>query len=84
MTAIFRTLRPRQNPTPDATPMTIALIDSPSRTASAAKNDSLALKNGPDTRSETSEFGQVMSEIMPPTVSTAPWLPGVRAALHPS
>jgi len=46
--------------------MTLASIDAPSRTSSAAKNDALALKNGQDTRSETSEFGQVMSEIMPP------------------
>lgn len=46
--------------------MTLASIDAPSRTASAAKNDALALKNGQDQRSETSEFGQLMSEIMPP------------------
>ncbi len=52
--------------------MTIALIDSPSRTANASKSDSLALKNGQNPRTEGSEFGLVMSEIMPPSGAPGP------------
>lgn len=52
--------------------MTIASIDSPSRTASTPKSDALALKNDQDTRSEASGFGQVMSGVMPPPGDTGP------------
>ena len=46
--------------------MTIALIDNPSRAGNSLKTDSLDLKNDKDSRSPSSEFGQVMSVVMAP------------------
>lgn len=44
--------------------MTLASIDSPHRTHAAPKSDALEPKNDKNPRSEPSEFGQVMSEIL--------------------
>jgi flagellar hook-length control protein FliK len=57
-------------------PMILASIDSPSRTANASKNDSLALKNGKDPRSEVSEFGLVMSGVMAHPAESPPMSAG--------
>lgn len=55
--------------------MTIALIDNPSRAGNSLKTDSLDLKNDKDSRSPSSEFGQVMSVVMAP--DGAPAAPGM-------
>ncbi|PUE57955.1 hypothetical protein B9Z45_07650 [Limnohabitans sp. 2KL-17] len=52
--------------------MTIALIDKPSRAGNSLKTDTLESKNDKDSRSPSSEFGQVMSVVMTPDGAQAP------------
>jgi hypothetical protein len=50
--------------------MTFALIETPSRAASSLQNNSLELINEPGTRQDTTEFGQVMLDVMGPLKET--------------